>query len=578
MRRLNAGMLVVAFILTLFAGRLVQLQAVDAAEYSLQAEKQRIRTNMLYADRGQITDRQDEPLALSVDAKDVYVDPTKVPNTPGRLADGTRVLSKQQAAEQLAPILGRTQEELQESLSSTKRFGYLAKQVDPKRVRQAMELGVPTLGADPNPKRIYPSGRLAASVLGYVGAEGKGLGGVEHSQNKLLAGRNGKQVVEIGRNGQVIPAAGDRLQDVVPGKNVRLTLDSEIQWAAQRALEAQVEKTGSESGTAIVMDPRSGALLALATAPGFDPSDLSSAGSAGLGNPAVSEVYEPGSTNKVITAAAALEHTGMQPGTEVRVPGSLRRYDKTFHDDVSHGTWHLTLSGVLAKSSNIGIDLVSEKLGKDQLYRSMRDFGFGEHTGVGLSGESRGILPHSDNWSGTQRYTIPFGQGVSVNALQMLSVYGAIANDGVRVSPNIIEGSSSQDGKFTKADAPKQKRVVSGKTAKQIRKMLEGVTGRHGTAQEAQIPGFRVAGKTGTAQRADADCGCYRGYTASFVGMAPADDPKLVAQVVLQDPKKGYFGGEVAAPVFQDVMSFALQHEKIKPTGTKTPKIRVWAR
>lgn len=577
LRRINAGLLVVVFILTLFTGRLVQLQALDSEEYSLQAQTQRIRTQILYADRGDITDRYGVPFALSVDAEDLYVDPTKVPATPGRLADGSAVPSKEQAAQRLSPILGVPVADLREKLTSKKRFVYLAKQVTPEQVRAARDVGIPTLGADPNPKRTYPSDTLGASVIGYVGSSGKGLGGVELARDEVLAGRNGKQVVEIGRNGQVIPAAAERLRDVVPGQDVTLTLDSEIQWAAQRAIEAQVEKTKAHSGSVIVMDPATGAVLALATAPGFDPAERRPTGATGLGNPAVQDVYEPGSTNKVITAAAALEHTTMEPTTEMAVPGALRRYDKTFHDDVPHGTWNLTLAGILAKSSNIGIDLVSEKVGEEQLYRSLRDFGFGERTGVGLPGESRGLMPAPDTWSGTQRYTIPFGQGISVNAMQMASVYATIANDGVRVQPNVYAGSTAPDGTVTKPDAPERKRVISSKTAKQMRLMLEGVTGQHGTAQKAQISGFRVAGKTGTAQRVNPDCGCYRGYTASFVGMAPADDPKLVAQVVLQDPKKGHFGGQVAAPVFHDVMSFSLQHEKVRPTGTKSPKIRVWA-
>lgn len=570
-------MLVVAFILTLFTGRLLQLQGVDSSAYAIQAAQQRIRTQTLYADRGAITDRNGTPLALSVDASDLYVDPTRVPEDPGRLSDGTLVLSKQQAAARLAPILGMPADDLLTKLNSTKRFNYLAKQISPTQLRQAKQLAIPTLGADPDPKREYPSHELAASVIGYVGTGGKGLGGIELAENSTLAGRNGKRVVEIGADGRVIPDASQQTADVVPGRDVRLTLDSEIQWKAQRALTRQVARTKALRGTVIVMNPATGAVLALATAPGFDPGDLKHARRGTLGNPAVSDVYEPGSTNKVLTAAAALEHTDMQPTSRVRVPGLLRRYDKTFHDDVAHGTWNLTLAGVLAKSSNIGIDLVSEKVGTAQLYRTLRDFGFGSETGSGLPGESRGILPPPGKWSGTQRYTIPFGQGVSVTAIQMASVYATIANDGVRVQPNVVAGTRAVDGAFTPAPAPHQTRVVSTRTAAQMRRMLEGVVSEHGTAPKAQIDGYRVAGKTGTANRVDPDCGCYRGYTASFVGMAPADHPRLVVEVVLQDPKKGHFGGQVAAPVFHDVMSFALQHEKIQPTGTKRPNLKIWA-
>lgn len=576
-RRINAGMLIVAFILTMFSGRLVLLQGVDSSKYATEAAQQRIRTQKLYAERGTITDRNGTPLAMSADASDLYVDPTRVPDKPGQMSDGTEVLSKQQAAGALARVLDLPAKDLLTKLTSDERFVYLAKHITPGQLRQAKKLAIPTLGADPDPVRQYPSKELAASVLGYVGSDGHGLGGVELSRDHVLAGHDGKQVIEIGANGTVIPASPDKLREAQPGKNIRLTLDSEIQWKAQRELRRQVAKTKAKSGTVIVMDPRTGAVLALATEPGFDPSDLAHASSDALGNPAISDVYEPGSTNKVITAAAALEHTSMQPTSEVVVPGELRRYDKTFHDDVPHGTWDLTLSGVLAKSSNIGIDLVSEKVGKKQLYKSLVDFGFGKPTGIGLPGESGGILPKPSKWSGTQRYTIPFGQGVSVTAVQMASVYATIANGGVRVQPNVVAGTKSQSGAFHPRDPSKHKRVMSAHSARQLRLMLEGVTSDKGTAPAAQIDGYRVAGKTGTANRVDPDCGCYRGYTASFVGMAPAGDPKLVTEVVLQDPKKGHFGGQVAAPVFHDVMAFALQHESVQPTGEKRPDLKIWA-
>ncbi|MGH3096188.1 MAG: peptidoglycan D,D-transpeptidase FtsI family protein [Streptosporangiales bacterium] len=576
-RRISVGMLIVAFILTMFTGRLVLLQGVNSSKYATQAAQQRVRTQTLYAERGTITDRNGTPLAMTADASDLYVDPTRVPDKPGKLSDGTEVLSKQQTAGALARILGVPAEDLLAKLTSDQRFVYLAKHITPAQLRQAKQLPIPTLGADPDPVRQYPSGELAASVLGYVGSDGHGLGGMELAMDNVLAGHDGKQVIEIGANGTVIPASPDKLREAQPGKDVRLTLDSEIQWKAERELRRQVAKTKSQSGTVIVMNPETGAVLALATAPSFDPSDLEHASAEALGNPAISNVYEPGSTNKVITAAAALEHTSMQPRTEVVVPGELRRYDKTFHDDVPHSTWHLTLSGVLAKSSNIGIDLVSEKVGKKQLYKSLIDFGFGKPTGIGLPGESGGILPPPDKWSGTQRYTIPFGQGVSVTAVQMAAVYATIANGGVRAQPNVVAGTQSQSGAFHPKAAPGHKRVMSPHSAKQLRLMLEGVTSEKGTAPAAQIDGYRVAGKTGTANRVAPDCGCYRGYTASFVGMAPADDPKLVTEVVLQDPKRGHFGGQVAAPVFHDVMAFALQHDKVQPTGTKRPDLKIWA-
>jgi cell division protein FtsI (penicillin-binding protein 3) len=253
----------------------------------------------------------------------------------------------------------------------------------------------------------------------------------------------------------------------------------------------------------------------------------------------------------------------------------LRRSDKTFSDAEEHGTLRLTAAGVLAKSSNMGTILVSERIGTSRLERFLRAFGLGQPTGVGLPGESAGILPPDEQWNGTQRYTIPFGQGVSITALQMASVYATIANDGVRMPPRIIAGTKDGNGTLRPAPASEPRRVVDRRVARQLRVILEAATTNEGTAPAARIPGYRVAGKTGTSQRVDPACGCYRGYTSSFVGFAPADDPQLLVEVVLQAPRRGYLGGLLAAPVFQDVMSFSLQTRHIAPTGTKRPKVKL---
>jgi cell division protein FtsI (penicillin-binding protein 3) len=259
----------------------------------------------------------------------------------------------------------------------------------------------------------------------------------------------------------------------------------------------------------------------------------------------------------------------------VTVPPTLRLVSHTFHDAEKHGTEHLTAAGVLAKSSNIGTILVSQRVGAQRLYNSLRAFGLGEKTGIGLPGESGGILPPVDAWNGTQRYTIPFGQGVSITALQMASVYATVANDGVRVPPRVIMGTRDGEGHVHRASAPTPRRVLSAAVAHQLRAMLEAATTNEGTAPAARIPGYRVAGKTGTSQRVDPLCSCYRGYTASFVGFAPADNPQLLVQVVLQAPRRGHFGGRIAAPVFHDVMSFALQAKRVAPTGTRPPTVQL---
>jgi cell division protein FtsI (penicillin-binding protein 3) len=328
------------------------------------------------------------------------------------------------------------------------------------------------------------------------------------------------------------------------------------------------------------MDPRDGRMLAMASAPGYDPNHYTRSEPDRWGSPLVQEAYEPGSTGKVVTAAAAMEKGGVTPQTPFTVPDRIRRFDRTFSDSHDHPTERLTFAGVLATSSNVGTILASERISPQTLYQSLRSFGFGEKTGIGLPGETAGQLMPPDKWSGTDRYPIAFGQTMSVNAVQMASVYATIANDGVRAAPTLIAGTTGKDGAFTPAPRGQSRQVISASTARAIRDMLEGVTSPEGTAPKAKIPGYRVAGKTGTADIVNPQCGCYdgSGYTASFAGFAPADDPQLVVQVVLQGPTKGsHYGGDAAAPVFKDVMSFALQTRKVPPTGSRAPIIKIHA-
>lgn len=567
-KRLRLGALCMAFVLSLFVGRLVQLQGIESAAYKVKAERERTVAMTLPALRGEVTDASGQPLAMTVEARAIYADPVHVdPNEVPRIVS---IVSQK---------TGVPAADVQERLShpSSKRFTYLAHAVSPEIARQIVDMNFKGLGAQREYKRVYPNDDIAANVVGVVGSDQHGLAGLEYSKDKMLAGHDGSQRVEIGLQGQAIPMAPDVRKDPVPGRSLRLTLNRDIQWKAQNALAAQVRKTRAKSGSVIVMDPRNGKLLALAATPSFDPNDLDTLKSWNTANRAVTDVYEPGSTNKVITAAAAMERGGVTPMTPFTVPGSLRRGGTTFHDAESHGTEHLTFAGVLAKSSNLGTILASEKVSKQTLYQYMRAFGFGAVTNIGLPGESGGLLPPPNRWSATSRYTIAFGQGVSVNAVQMASVYATIANGGVRVAPTLIDGRYDGHGDYTPTRAP-QRRVVSQQTASRLERMLEGVTTDEGTAPEAQIPGYRVAGKTGTAERVDSSCGCYRGYTASFVGFAPAEKPQLVVQVVLQDPKTEHYGGAVAAPVFKDVMSFALKSRKIPPSGTKSPKLPIYAK
>jgi cell division protein FtsI (penicillin-binding protein 3) len=574
-RRLRIGMVTMAFVFSLFGGRLIQLQAVDSAGYGASASAARTQDYVLAATRGSILDSAGQPLAESVDAVDLTADPVQI-----------RTLKQDPAvyASKLAALLGNPPGSadvaaLRAKLSNvTTRYALLARQVTPQVWAKVKALGLPGIYGVPDAKTVYPSGALASNVVGFVNGSGRGAAGLEGSYDSLLAGKNGRISYQAAA-GTEIPTAGINEQAPVSGASVQTTLDSSIQWAAQKAIDEQVAASRAESGTVVVMDPRSGAVLALATSPSYDQSKLSAAASAELGDRAVSEVYEPGSVAKVITMSAAIQQGVATPTTRVVVPGAILRGGTVFHDDTTHGTENLTLTGVLAESSNIGTIETADRLGpnRDQLlYGYLTAFGLGRPTGLNLPGESSGILAPPSKWSGSQRYTIPFGQGLSLNAVQATSVFATIADAGVRVTPNIVKGYLDADGKYTAAPAPARTQVVSPQTAHQVEQMMESVVSEKGTARAAKIPGYRVAGKTGTANRYDSRCNGYCGYTASFIGFAPADDPQLVVSVVIQNPTAGpYFGGAISAPVFQKVMSFALQSRGVPPTGTKQPDLPV---
>jgi cell division protein FtsI (penicillin-binding protein 3) len=428
----------------------------------------------------------------------------------------------------------------------------------------------------PTTRRTYPAGTLASNVVGFANAEGTGLAGLEYSFQKMLAGHDGVRTFETGLSGSPIPDGHDVVKPAVSGTGLKLTIQRDIQWKAQQAIAAQVHATQADSGTVIVMDPHSGQLLALAVAPGFDPNDPGASPVSAFGDPAVSEVYEPGSVNKVITMSAALQSGLATPTSPFTVPNQLPYAGFTFHDAETHGTERLTLTGILAKSSNIGTIEVAQRLGAARLYHFLRAYGFGAPTGVGLPGDGIGLLPRLQDWSASTLPTTAFGQGIGVTALQVASVYATIANGGIRVTPNLVAGRIDPSGAFSPSAAPEQHRVISAPVAHELSDMLEAVTTNEGTAPLARIPGYRIAGKTGTANRPNGHGGYGgAGYTSSFVGFAPADKPKLLVEVVLQNPRRGHFGGLVAAPVFHDVMSFALQTLKVAPTGTKPPHAKL---
>nr|WP_263869461.1 penicillin-binding protein 2 [Streptomyces sichuanensis] len=581
-------------VLLVFTVRLLQVQAVDADAYAARANVNRYIPVTLAAERGAITDRSGVDLATTVDAYDITAAPDLL--TPERTKAAG---SARRAAELLAPVLHEKPGVLEEKLTANPKSKYvvLARRQAPQVWKEIAELkkaqadkaarqqGVNVLAGvnrESHSKRVYPNGELAAGLLGFVNADGQGAGGLEAQLDEVLAGKNGRRVYAQS-GGRQVPTGDVKEQAAVPGSDVELTIDRDIQWAAQSAIARQVKESQADRGYVVVQDTRSGEILAMANAPGYNPNELDRADRSALGNGALMDAYEPGSVSKIMTMAAVLEEGVATPATHVEVPNRLPRADRNFADDVDHPTWYLTLNGVLAKSSNIGTILASEQLGKTReeanevLYGYLRKFGIGRPTGLGFPGETPGILAKPQDWKSSRPFTIPFGQGLSLNAVQAASVYSTIAAGGERVQPSLIRGTKGPDHHFEPAQSPPRSRVISEKTAKELSAMLESVVDdRDGTGTKAKIPGYRVAGKTGTSNRVDPRTGRYHGYTASFAGFAPADQPRLTVYCAIQNPTRGsYFGGQICGPVFKQVMEFALKSLQVPPSGSQPPRLPV---
>jgi cell division protein FtsI (penicillin-binding protein 3) len=569
--RIRKIVAIAVVIFLLFGLRLIEIQAIRASGYVKKAEVELSKSATLLAPRGTIYDINGVELARSISAMNIAVDQTVV-NDPAA------------AAKVVAPILNMTPSQLQPDLTGERRYVLIAKDITPETWRQVNQAikdyntqilktkdGISKRIGGFVPERSfirdYPSGKLTSSLIGITNDQGSGASGIESSLNSLLAGTNGKYIYANGR-GNIIPGSEQVSVEAKSGTSVRLTIDRDVQWVAQNAISQAVASSRAESGTVIVMDPKTGAILAQASAPTFDPNISSTITLNKLRNPAVQEVYEPGSTGKVITVAAALQEGLVTPQSVFTIPYKMKVADEYFHDHEKHPTQRLTTTGLLAVSSNTGSIQIGQKLGKDTLYNYLRKFGIGQSTNSKLPGESAGILHPVKEWSGTSLPTIAFGQGYSLTAMQATSVFATIANDGVRVSPSILAGVVDESGKYTPAKENESVRVLSSQTASNMRAMMESVVSSNGTAPAAAISGYRIAGKTGTANRFNSACKCYSGYTASFIGFAPADQPKYVISVTIQDPKGMHWGGALAGPVFKKVMSFVLQNERIKPTPT----------
>ena len=562
-------MLTVLFVFSLFAAQLLRLQALDSSTMASAALKSRLSVVVVPGLRGNITDSKGVVVATSIERRNVTADQSAIPQYKKK----GRVVGVAAAAADLAPILGKSAVELSATLTGARRFVYVAKGITPLNWRKIQALGIPGIFSEPTSTRSYPSSSAAASLVGWVGADGSGGGGLELLLNKALEGKPGESTYEQSADGRIIPTGEQQITPAVRGSDVRLTIDSDLQWFAQNAIAQKVDQTGALSGTVVVMRAKTAELLAVASYPTFDPNNIAKA-TGSLSNNAFGEAFEPGSTAKVMTAAAALQEGVATPATPVVVPNRLPRAGTSFRDAEEHGVEKLTFAGVIAQSSNIGTMMVGEKVPPATLEKYFRGFGVGQKSGIGFPGETAGLFARSKDWSGSQRYTVMFGQGLAVNAIQVASVFQTIANGGVRVPPTLVAGTSNADGTFAPTPLTKPVRVISKPVATTLSQMLEFVVGDGGTARQAEIPGYRVAGKTGTADRVGAN-GRYSGKTASFIGFAPADKPEFVVAVILQNPIRGYFGGSTAGPVFKDVMTYALQEFAVPPTGTPPPVMKL---
>jgi cell division protein FtsI (penicillin-binding protein 3) len=565
------------FVLTLavVVVRLVQLQGLESSRFRAEAQHYRLNVSSVPAIRGSIVSADGTPLAMTSQTDTVTADPPQIPDQAQR----------QQVAALLAGPLHQPAAVILDHLNHhvSKDYALLGQGV-PVTVgnRIAAELAkrqLPGITVQSSYVRAYPGGALASNLVGFttagINGDLQGQAGIEQSFNSLLAGRDGQDAVETSTTGQAIPGATDRIKPMVPGGSVRLTILANLQWAAQQACADQVRASRADSCTAVVMQPGTGRILALAQAPGYDPSHVTDLNS--TADLPVSAVFEPGSTAKTIAVAAALERGGQAISSAYTVPSQIVVDGFPFRDAEQHATERLTVAGILAHSSNVGMVQLIQHITPQVQYQYLRAFGLGSATGLPLPAESEGILAPPSKWWGDQRYTLSFGQGVSATAVQMASVYATIANGGVRVQPTLVAGTTSAAGRFTPAPAPARHRVIKTSTAHELISILQQVPYLDATvAYEpwGEIPGYSVASKTGTAQEGVN----LSQYGSSYIGMAPASDPQLVVAVNVQNPRRGgYYGNMVAGPVFYRVMKFALQTLKIPPDGGKRPYVSLTA-
>ncbi|MFF0817041.1 peptidoglycan D,D-transpeptidase FtsI family protein [Rhodococcus sp. NPDC003318] len=560
--------------------QLLWIQGVQAPRLSAEAAQQRSTTLIDPATRGSITDRNGKPIAFTMEAKALTFQPPKVrkeiedaalkngeePKVDERLEDIAKAIHD--ALGGAAP-----EKDVLAKLKSDQTFEYLARSVDPDVAAKIVD-EFPEVGSERQDIREYPGGALAANLVGATGWNGHGLLGLEDSMDSTLAGTDGSQTYDRGSDGAVIPGSWRDKQPAVDGSGVELTIDADLQFYVQQQVQQAKDLSGAKDASAVVLDSHTGEVLAMSNDNTFDPSiGVGNNVKKEMGNLPVSTPFEPGSVNKIITAAAAIENGLTTPDEVLQVPGAIQMAGVSVKDAWDHGVVPYTTTGVFGKSSNVGTLMLAQRVGEDRFADMLDKFGLGQRTEVGLPGESAGDVPSRDQWSGGTFANLPIGQGLSMTLLQMTGMYQAIANDGLRIPPRIVRATVDADGNRTANEHPEGIQVVSEQTAATVRDMFRSVTQRdpmgyqQGTGASASVEGYQVSGKTGTAQQVDPACKCYSNsnYWITFAGIAPADNPRFVIGIMLDAPVRSAdgSGGQSAAPLFHNIASWILQRDKV---------------
>ncbi len=578
--RHRAGNAVIFVLMMVASTQLFFLQVSNAADLRAQAAGQLKVTDVQRAVRGSVVDRHNDRLAFTIEARALTFQPKRVrqqleeakkkssyaPDPQQRLKDiAKEVAGKLNNKPDAATVLKK--------LQSDESFVYLARAVDPA-IASAISAKCPEVGSERQDLRQYPGGSLAANIVGGIDWDGHGLLGLEDSLDAVLAGTDGSVTYDRGSDGVVIPGSYRNRHKAADGSTVQLTLDDDIQFYVQQQVQQAKNLSGARNASAVVLDAKTGEVLAMANDNTFDPSqDIGRQGDKQLGNLVVSSPFEPGSVNKIITAASVIEYGLSNPDEVLQVPGAIQMGGVSVHDAWDHGVMPYTTTGVFGKSSNVGTLMLAQRVGPERFYDMVRKFGLGQRTGVGLPGESAGLVPPIDQWSGSTFSNLPIGQGLSMTLLQMAGMYQAIANDGVRIPPRIIKATIAPDGTRTEEPRPDGIRVVSPEAAQTVRNMLRAVVQRdpmgyqQGTGPAAGVPGYQMAGKTGTAQQINPACGCYfdNVYWITFAGMATADNPRYVIGIMMDNPERSADGapGHTAAPLFHNIAGWLMQRENV---------------